>query len=206
MALLGWSPGGEREIYSLQELSEIFDISGISKSPAIFDMDKLTYFNAEYIRKMTPEAFAAEAEPYIRQTVKNPEIDTAAIAALLQQRCEKLTDIPEKVDFFDAVGDYDLALFENKKSKCNREVAQDMLFALLPLCQTLEEWKPDLLKSALEALAQEKGVKFATLMWPLRIAVSGKTVTPGGAVEICSIIGRSETMMRIAKALELLSR
>ena len=205
VALLGWSPGGEREIYSLEELCGIFDISGISKSPAIFDMDKLTYFNAEYIRKLSPEEFARAAEPYIRQTVKNPETDTDAIAALLQQRCEKLTDIPEKVDFFDAVGDYDLSLFENKKSKCTREVAMDMLFAVLPLCQTLEEWKPDLLKSALEELAQQQGVKFATLMWPLRIAVSGKTVTPGGAVEICIIIGRSETMMRIARALEMLS-
>ena len=103
VALLGWAPGGEREIYSLPELVEAFDIKGISKSPAIFDIDKLKYFNSEYIRAMTPEQFAAVAVPYIRQTVKNPAIDPAQIAPLLQQRCEVLTDIPEKVDFFDAL-------------------------------------------------------------------------------------------------------
>ena len=99
------------------ELVEAFDIKGISKSPAIFDIDKLKYFNSAYIRAMTPEQFAAVAAPYIRQTVKNPTIDPAQIAPLLQQRCEVLTDIPEKVDFFDALPEYDLALYTNKNPR-----------------------------------------------------------------------------------------
>ena len=132
VALLGWSPRGdkaEQEVFSLQELAEVFDITGISKSPAIFDIEKLTHFNALYLRAMTPEAFAATAEPYIRQAVKNPALDAAAIAALLQARCERLTDIPEKVAFFEALPEYDKDLFTNKKSKTNDEVARAMLEA-----------------------------------------------------------------------------
>lgn len=120
VALLGWSPRGdkaEQEVFSLQELAEVFDITGISKSPAIFDIEKLTHFNALYLRAMTPEAFAATAEPYIRQAVKNPALDAAAIAALLQARCERLTDIPEKVAFFEALPEYDKDLFTNKNPR-----------------------------------------------------------------------------------------
>ena len=111
VALLGWSPKGdqaEQEVFSLEELVEAFDLAGISKSPAIFDIEKLTHFNAMYLRAMAPEEFHAVAEPYIRQSVKNPALDTAEIAALLQARCERLTDIPEKVDFFDAIPAYDV--------------------------------------------------------------------------------------------------
>ena len=135
VALLGWAPKGERseqEIFSLSELVEAFDIAGISKSPAIFDIDKLTYFNATYLRAMAPEDFAKAAEPYIREAVKNPAIDVSAVAALLQARCEKLTEIPEKVDFFDQLPDYGVECFTNKKSKTNPEVSQAMLEAAIP--------------------------------------------------------------------------
>lgn len=206
VALLGWSPGGEREIYSLNELAEIFDISGISKSPAIFDKEKLTYFNSEYIRAAAPEKFAETAKPYIRQVVTNPDIDTAEIAGLLQPRCEKLTDIPAMVDFFEAPLEYDTSLFVHKKSKCDETVALDMLINLIPVLQTLELWNIDCIKNGLTSLAEQLGVKNATLMWPLRIAVSGKSVTPGGAVEICHILGRYETMQRVAQAIEKLSQ
>jgi glutamyl-tRNA synthetase len=205
VALLGWSPGGEQEIFSLSELERVFDLSGISKSPAIFDIEKLRYFNAEYIRNMTPAAFAAAAEPFIRQAVKNPDIDPAAVAALLQQRTEVLTDIPEKLDFFDALPTYDKELYTNKKSKTDEAVSHDMLSKTLPVLEKLQAWTDESIHGALTDLAAELGVKNATLMWPLRIAVSGRAVTPGGAVEICRILGRAETLRRVAAGIAKLS-
>ena len=208
VALLGWSPRGdqaEREVFSLEELAQVFDIGGISKSPAIFDIEKLTHFNALYLRAMDPVDFARTAEPYIRQSVKNPAIDAATVAALLQARCEKLTDIPEKVDFFDALPDYDTELFSNKKSKCTPEVSRAMLEAALPALEGLADWTSEAIHDALIALAEKLGVKNATLMWPVRIAAAGKAVTPGGAVEICAILGREECLRRLRAGLEKLA-
>ena len=207
VALLGWAPKGERseqEIFSLDELVAAFDIAGISKSPAIFDIDKLTYFNATYLRAMAPEAFAKAAEPYIRQAVKNPAIDVHAVAALLQARCEKLTEIPEKVDFFDALPDYGVDFFTNKKSKTNPEVSQAMLEAAIPALEGIGDWTQDAVHDTLIALAEQLGVKNATLMWPVRIAAAGKLVTPGGAVEICHILGKDETLRRLRLGLDKL--
>ena len=200
VALLGWAPKGERseqEVFSLDELVEAFDIAGISKSPAIFDIEKLTYFNATYLRALAPEEFAKVAEPYIRQSVKNPAIDTAAIAALLQARCEKLTDIPEKVDFFDQLPDYDVEFFTNKKSKTNAEVSLKMLEAAIPALEAIPDWTVDAVHDTLIDLATSLEAKNATLMWPVRIAVAGKLVTPGGAVELCHILGKEETLRRL---------
>ena len=207
VALLGWSPRGdkaEQEVFSLRELAEVFDIAGISKSPAIFDIEKLTHFNALYLRAMTPEAFAATAEPYIRQTVKNPALDAAAIAALLQARCERLTDIPEKVAFFEALPKYGKDLFTNKKSKTNDEVSRAMLEAAIPMLEALQSWTTDAIHDGLIALAEKLEVKNATLMWPVRIAAAGQAVTPGGAVEICAILGREECLRRLNLGLEKL--
>ena len=201
VTLLGWSPRGEREIFSLDELKEIFDISGISKSPAIFDIEKLRYFNSEYIRAMTPEAFAAVAEPYIRQSVKNEAYDAAAIAALLQQRTEVLTDIPEKVDFFDTLPEYSTELFVHKKSKSDEASAKDVLTRIVPVFEGLSAWDDESIMNAMVTLAEELGAKNAKVMWPVRIAAAGKAVTPGGAVEICRILGREETLRRLAVAL-----
>ena len=207
VALLGWAPKGERseqEIFSLAELVEAFDIAGISKSPAIFDIEKLTYFNATYLRALAPEEFAKVAEPYIRQSVKNPSIDAAAIAALLQARCEKLTDIPEKVDFFDALPDYDVEFFTNKKSKTNAEVSLAMLEKATPALEAISDWTQDAVHDTLIDLAASLEVKNATLMWPVRIAVAGKLVTPGGAVELCHILGKEETLRRLKLGMEKL--
>ena len=207
VALLGWAPKGERseqEIFSLDELVETFDIAGISKSPAIFDIAKLDYFNATYLRALAPEEFAKVAEPYIRQSVKNPAIDAAAIAALLQARCEKLTDIPEKVDFFDALPDYDVEFFTNKKSKTNADVSLNMLEAAIPALEAISDWTLDTVHDTLIDLAVSLGVKNATLMWPVRIAVAGKLVTPGGAVELCHILGKDETLRRLRLGVEKL--
>ncbi|MBO6094237.1 MAG: glutamate--tRNA ligase, partial [Oscillospiraceae bacterium] len=205
VALLGWSPGGEREIYSLDELKEIFDLKGISKSPAIFDLEKLKYFNAEYIRSMSPEKFAEVAEPFIRQAVKNPAIDPAAIAALLQQRTEILTDIPAKLDFFDELPEYDASLFVHQKSKSTVESAKTVLTDILPMLEGLPEWKDEEILAAMTELTERMCVKKSVVMWPIRIAAAGKAVTPGGAVEICRILGREETLRRLQIGLDKLA-
>jgi len=207
VALLGWAPKGdlaEKEFFSLEELVDAFDIAGISKSPAIFDIAKLDYFNANYLRAMTPENFVRVAEPYIRQAVKNPAMDTAAIAGLLQARCEKLTDIPEKIDFFDQLPEYDAAFFTNKKSKTDAVISREMLEKVIPVLEALPDWTVDAIHDTLISFAAQLGVKNATLMWPVRIAVAGKLVTPGGAVEICYILGREETLRRLRLGLEKL--
>ena len=207
VALLGWSPRGdiaEQEVFSLQELAKAFDLAGMSKSPAIFDIEKLTHFNAIYLRAMTPEAFADAARPYIRQAVQREDISVDDIAALLQARCEKLTDIPEKVDFFQALPEYDAELFTNKKSKTNPEVSKRMLEAAIPMLRQLPDWTQDAIHDGLVDLAAQLEVKNATLMWPVRIAAAGKAVTPGGAVEICRILGREETLKRLELGLEKL--
>ena len=205
VTLLGWSPRGEQEIFTLDELKEIFDISGISKSPAIFDIEKLRYFNAAYIRAMSPEAFARAAEPYIRQTVKNPAIDVSAVAALLQQRTEVLTEIPEKVDFFDALPDYDAVLFVHKKSKSDLASSKQMLEAVIPALEQLPDWTDEAILGVMTALAESLAVKNAKVMWPVRIAAAGRAVTPGGAVEICRILGRDECLRRLRLGLEKLA-
>ena len=204
VTLLGWSPRGEQEIFSMDELIDIFDLAGISKSPAIFDIDKLRYFNSEYIRAMSPEAFAKAAEPYIRRSVKNPAYDAAAIAALLQQRTEVLTDIPEKVDFFDELPEYDTELFVHKKSKSDKDSSRDVLEKIVPIFEALPMWDDEHIMGAMVGLAEAMEAKNAKVMWPVRIAAAGKAVTPGGAVEICRILGRDETLRRLNTALEKL--
>ena len=205
VTLLGWSPRGEQEIFSLQELVDCFDLAGISKSPAIFDIEKLKYFNSEYIRAMSPEEFAQVAEPYIRQAVKNPAIDAAAIAALLQQRTEVLTDIPEKLDFFDVLPEYDTELFVHKKSKSDKDSSKAVLGRVIPLFEALESWEDDSILNVMVKLAEALEVKNAKVMWPVRIAAAGKAVTPGGAVENCRILGKAETLRRLRVGLEKLS-
>ena len=204
VTLLGWSPRGEQEIFSMNELIDIFDLAGISKSPAIFDIDKLRYFNSEYIRAMSPEAFAKVAEPYIRRSVKNPAYDAAAIAALLQQRTEVLTDIPEKVDFFDALPEYDTELFVHKKSKSDKDSSKDVLEKIVPIFEALPAWDDEHIMGAMVGLAEAMEAKNAKVMWPVRIAAAGKAVTPGGAVEICRILGKDETLRRLNVAIEKL--
>ena len=204
VTLLGWSPRGEQEIFSMDELIDIFDLAGISKSPAIFDIDKLRYFNSEYIRAMSPEDFAKASEPYIRRSVKNPAYDAAAIAALLQQRTEVLTDIPEKVDFFDELPEYDTELFVHKKSKSDKDSSRDVLEKIVLIFEALPMWDDEHIMGAMVGLAEAMEAKNAKVMWPVRIAAAGKAVTPGGAVEICRILGKDETLRRLNTALEKL--
>ena len=204
VALLGWNPKSEREIFTLDELIEVFEMSGISKSPAIFDIEKLRYFNSEYIRSMSAEQFAAVAEPFIRQAVRNQVYDASAIAALLQQRTEVLTDIPEKLDFFDELPEYDTELFVHKKSKSDLQSSLEVLTAVKPLFEALDTWDDEHILALMTSLVEKMETKNAKVMWPIRIAAAGKAVTPGGAVEICRILGKAETLRRIDTAIEKL--
>ncbi len=205
VTLLGWSPRGEQEIFSLDELIKVFDLTGISKSPAIFDIEKLRYFNSEYIRAMSAEDFAKVAEPFIRKSVRNEKYDAAAIAALLQQRTEVLTDIPEKVDFFDELPEYGTELFVHKKSKSDEASAKAVLERITPIFEGIADWNDENIMAAMVGLAESMEAKNAKIMWPVRIAAAGKAVTPGGAVEICRILGKDETLRRIRIALDKLA-
>lgn len=205
VALLGWSPGGEQEIFSLEELVKAFSIDGVSKSPAIFDVAKLKWINSAYIRAMSLEQFHALALPYIKQAVKR-NVDTRLIAEVLQPRCEKLTDIPEKLDFIDELPAYDTAMYVSKKMKTNPENALETLHDALPVLEALEDWSREELHAALFGLVERKGVKNGVVLWPVRVAVSGKQFTPGGAVEICALLGRDESIRRIHAGIDLLSR
>lgn len=205
VTLLGWSPGGEREIFTLKELVEIFDIKGISKSPAIFDIQKLDYINAEYIRALPAEEFHEIAEPYIRQTVKNPDIDTKLIAPLLQPRCERLTDIPEKVDFFDELPEYDTEMYCHKKMKTDEAISKDMLIKLIPLVESISDWTAEGIHEALFGFIAQLEVKNGLVLWPLRTALSGKQTTPGGGVELLHILGKEESLRRMKIGIEKLS-
>jgi glutamyl-tRNA synthetase len=201
IALLGWNPGGEQEKYSLEELVDVFDIKGISKSPAIFDVQKLKWLNGQYLRAMNAEGFHAAALPYIKEAVKT-EIDTPYLAGLLQARCDLLAEIPEQIDFIDTAGDYPLDLFVNKKMKTDIENSKEALQAMLPVLEGLADWKQEPVHGALMKLVESLDVKNGRILYPLRVALSGKAFTPGGGVELCIILGREESLARLRCAIE----
>lgn len=205
IALLGWSPKGENEIFSMEELKKEFSIDGISKSPAIFDPLKLRAVNAEHIRRLPLEKFKELALPYIRKTCKK-DVDLDILASMLKCRTEVLTDISEQVDFIDTLPEYDTALYEHKKMKTNAEIALDSLTKTLPVIEGIDSWNAESIHDSVFALIEELGVKNGIILWPLRVAVSGKQFTPGGAIEIAEILGKEETISRIKKGIELLSR
>ena len=205
IALLGWSPKGDREIFTLPELVREFDIAGISKSPAIFDTQKLRYINSEYIRALSPEAFYEKALPWIRKAVSAETADLHALAGVLQARCEVLSDIPEQVDFIDAVPAYHPSLYTSKKMKTTPETSREALGALLPVLEGVADWNQDTIHAALFELIEEMGVKNGWLLYPLRVALSGKQFTPGGGIELCAILGKEESLNRVRAAIRKLS-
>lgn len=204
IALLGWCPKDNQEIFTLNELEKVFSIDGISKSPAVFDYDKLSWFNGEYIRAMSIEQFTEIAMPYFKQVFGEKEMPYTKIASILHQRVTQLTQIPDMIDFLSQLPTYDKELYVNKKSKTNLENAPVMLRAVYDKLSSMKSWDFDSIHDALIGLAQEKEVKNGTVMWPARISVAGKTVTPGGAVEILDILGREESLRRMEIGLEML--
>lgn len=206
IALLGWSPKGENEIFSLNELAAEFDIGGLSKSPAIFDPVKLKAINAEYIRRLSPEKFLEYAEPYIHESVKRTDVDLSVIARVLQPRTELFTEIPEQLDFIDALPEYSTELYKNKKMKTDESTSLEALKAALPALEALTEWTETAIHSTLFEVVAQLGVKNGYVLWPVRVAVSGKERTPGGAIEIAEILGKEDALARIRKGIQNLSK
>ena len=208
ICLLGWSPKGEyaeQEIFSLPELVRIWDPAGISKSPAIFDPLKLRAINAEYIRRLSPEEFRRKAEPWIDSAVHCP-INKELLCANLQPRCEMFSDIPPQIDFFDALPDYDLSLYANKKQKTTPASALEALTALELLLsdEGTDYGDRDGLFDACKALAERMEHKNGWLLYPLGIALSGKQRTPGGGVDLACMMGRDKTVQRLRTAIDRL--
>ena len=195
VALLGWSPGDEREFFTLSELEESFDPKGISKAPAVFDINKLSWMNGEYIRKLTHEDFHKLALPYYSDEVSE-KVNTSKLSKLLQVRTEVLSRIPELLDFIIELPDYDIAMYTHKK-KTDPQVSLSSLRAALPVLENLTSWDADALHSALLGLAESLGIKNGQLLWPVRCALTGIDVSPGGAIEMADLFGRDESLKRI---------
>ncbi len=205
IVLLGWCPEGNRELFSLEELVKEFSIKRISKSPAVFDYDKLDWFNGEYIRKESTQDFIKHAENYIRQGIGDKNFDIKKIASVLQQRLVKFTQIPDMISFLPDLPEYDKDLFINKKSKTNLENSLSVLKEAKTALENLDKWDFESIHDLILGLAKKMGVKNGTMMWPVRIAVSGQQTTPGGAIEILDILGKDESIKRISYAIEKLS-
>ena len=203
VALLGWSPEDNREIYSLEELVKAFDYRHMSKSPAVFDMTKLKWMNGEYIKAMDFDAFYEKALPFIKETIHR-DVDYKKIAEMVKTRIEIFPDIPALIDFFEAVPEYDAAMYTHKKMKTNAETSLAVLKEVLPVLEAQEDYSNDALYGRLVEFIKEKGYKNGYVMWPIRTAVSGKQMTPAGATEIMEVIGKEESLARIHSAIEKL--
>jgi glutamyl-tRNA synthetase len=204
VALLGWSPADNREIFTLEELVEAFDYHHMNKSPSVFDTVKLKWMNGEYLKAMDFDRFYEMAEPFIKETITK-NYNLKKIAALVKTRIEIFPDVKEQIDFFESLPDYDTDLYTHKKMKTNPETSLEVLCDLLPLLEAQEDYSNDALFELLKKYVSEKGFKNGYAMWPLRTAVSGKQSTPGGATEIMEIIGKEESLKRITTAINKLS-
>ncbi len=203
VALLGWSPEDNREIFSLEELVKVFDYRHISKSPAVFDMTKLKWMNGEYLKAMDFERFYEMALPYLKAVIQK-ELDLKKVAAMVKTRIEVLPDIASHIDFFQELPEYDVDMYCHKKMKSTKETSLEILTEVLPKLETQEDYSNDALYGILSGYVAEKGVKTGLVMWPLRIAVSGRQMTPAGATEIMEVLGKEETLRRIRKGIRLL--
>ena len=205
VALLGWCPEGNQEIFSLEELVKEFDYHNMSKSPAVFDYTKLKWMNGEYIKAMDFDKFYERALPYIKAVITK-DLDFKKIAAMVKTRIEVFPDIAEHIDFFEKLPEYDVAMYTHKKMKTNAETSLEVLTEVLPRLEAQEDYSNDALYAMLCEYVAEKGVKNGYVMWPIRTAVSGKQMTPGGATELMEILGKEESIARIKKGIELLSK
>lgn len=203
VALLGWSPEDNQEIMTLEEMVRKFDYHHMSKSPAVFDFTKLKWMNGEYIKAMDFEAFYAMAEPYIKEVITK-DYDCRKIARMVQSRIETFHDIRDHIDFFEELPAYDAAMYTHKKMKTSKETSLCVLNDVLPILEAQEDFSNDALYAALCGYVEEKGVKNGYVMWPVRTAVSGKQMTPGGATELMEVLGKEESLRRIRAGIELL--
>ena len=200
IALLGWNPGDEREIFSLEELEKAFTIERLNRSPAIFDIVKLTWMNGCYIRALTPEEFHRQALPWYGKCLTR-SLNLEMLSKVLQPRVETFADIARETDFLEQVPDYELALYDNKKMKTDASVAVRVLKLAADMLPGIADWDNDSLFASLKELAAANGLKNGQLLYPLRIALSGKETTAGGATEIAAVLGKEETIARVKAAL-----
>ncbi|MCI6996473.1 MAG: glutamate--tRNA ligase [Eubacterium sp.] len=204
VALLGWSPSSDEEIFSLEELVKEFDYHRISKSPAVFDMVKLRWMNGEYMKKMDDEKFYEMALPYIKEVITK-ELDFHKIAAMVKTRIEVFPDIKDHIDFFEQVPEYDTSMYNHKKMKSTEASSLQVLQEVKPLLEAQDDYSNDALFAMLSAYAKEHEYKIGFVMWPIRTALSGKQMTPAGATEILEVLGKEESLVRIQAAIEKLS-
>ena len=205
VALLGWSPSSDNEIFSLEELVKEFDYHRISKSPAVFDMVKLRWMNGEYMKKMDDDKFYGMALPYLKEVITR-DLDFHKIAAMVKTRIEVFPDIKDHVDFFEKVPEYETSMYVHKKMKTNEETSLQVLKEVQPLLEAQEDFSNDALFAMLSAYAKEHGYKVGYVMWPIRTALSGKQMTPAGATEILEVLGKEESLVRIQAAIEKLTK
>ena len=204
VAILGWSPSSDNEIFSLEELVKEFDYHRISKSPAVFDMVKLRWMNGEYMKKMDDEKFYEMALPYLKEVITK-DLDFHKIAAMVKTRIEVFPDIKDHVDFFEKVPEYETSMYVHKKMKTNEETSLQVLREVQPLLEAQEDFSNDALFEMLSAYAKEHGYKVGYVMWPIRTALSGKQMTPAGATEILEVLGKEESLVRIQAAIDKLN-
>ncbi|MDO4327774.1 MAG: glutamate--tRNA ligase [Lachnospiraceae bacterium] len=205
VALLGWSPEGNNEIFTLEEMVKEFDFRRMSKSPAVFDMTKLKWMNGEYMKAMDAEKFYEMALPYIKEVIHR-ELDFKKIAAMVKTRIEVFPDIAGHIDFFEEMPEYDVSMYQHKKMKSTPETSLKVLQEVLPILEAQEDYSNDALYQALMAYVNEKGYKTGFVMWPIRTAVSGKQMTPAGATEIMEVLGKEESLKRIRAGIEKLQQ
>ena len=205
VALLGWSPADNQEIMTLEELVEKFDYHHMNKSPAVFDYTKLKWMSGEYIKKMDFDKFYEMALPYIKEVITK-DYDLKKIAHMVQTRIEIFPDIRDHIDFFEELPEYDVAMYTHKKMKTNAQTSLEVLQEILPVLEAQEDYSNDALYQTLLKYVEQKGCKNGYVMWPIRTAVSGKQMTPGGATELMEVLGKEESLARIRKGIELLSQ
>ena len=203
VALLGWSPEGNEELFSLEELVKVFNYKHLSKSPAVFDYTKLKWMNGEYMKAMEFDKFYEMAEPYLKEALTK-DLDLKAIAQMVKTRIEIFPDIKEMVDFFEELPAYETAMYVHKKMKTTEESSLEVLEEMLPIIEAQDAFDNDSLYQMLVSYVEKKGCKNGYAMWPIRTAVSGKQMTPAGATEIMEILGKEESISRIKKGIELL--
>ena len=205
VALLGWSPADDREIFSLKELEEVFDYHRINKSPAVFDIVKLRWMNGEYLKKMDFDKFYEMALPHMKEVVSR-DVNFEKLASMIKTRIEIWADIKDQIDFIEQVPDYDINMYVHKKNKTNLENSLEVLKEVQPLLEKQEDYSNDALFELLGQYAKDKEKKVGFVMWPIRVALSGKQMTPGGATELMEVLGKEESLARIQTAIDRLSQ
>ena len=205
LALVGWNPGTDQEFFSMDELIEAFDVHRINKAPGIFDVNKLTWFNAEYIRRLSPERYLELVTPWFDKVLAGKNINYARLAQLMQERTEIFNQVPDMVAFLAELPDYDISLYTHKKMKTDAVVSKANLEMVRPVLEGITDWTEQNIHDAVMAAIAEAGLKNGAVLWPLRIAISGQANTPGGAFEIAGLLGKEETLRRLDDGLRRLS-